>query len=386
MADVRVVRAHGDPASRGREIGRALGDLIERSLAFYNRYFERRGMAPSDLRELLSPYVAATEDRLPDLMAAIKAMAEGAYVPMWELFAVNAFEELEPLLRRSEDAALFQEMKEGLGLGQESTTAEPRSQAPPESPPDDRCATFTVTGPGFTLLGHNEMWLEGDRGNTAMVIEIPDPGGRAIVSPTIVGCLPAVGMNEYGGAQGIQSLRASDDGVGIPRVLVSRHSLEASDRLDAFRRAAIQGRAGGYGHSFAFPGGDTFTLETTATRESVLEGPGPHTNHYLDPQLAELGATPSHGSSTRYRRLNQLIQEREPNTPEAIMGILRDHESAPNATCVHPDPAEREEASAVLFSMVCDVEERKMWVAMGNPCTTPYEEIDLSGVVERGDR
>src|SRR5436309_96866 len=209
MADVRVVRAHGDPATRGREIGRALGDLIERSLAFYDRYFERRGVASDDLRELLSPYVAATEARLPHLMAAIKAMAEGAYVPVWELFAVNAFEELEPLLRRSEDAALFRELKEGLGLGQESSTAEPRSQGPPAASPE-RCATFTVTGPGFTLLGHNEMWMEGDRGNTAVVIEIPDHGGRAIVSPTIVGCLPAVGMNEHGGAQGVQSLRASD--------------------------------------------------------------------------------------------------------------------------------------------------------------------------------
>jgi hypothetical protein len=35
--------------------------------------------------------------------------------------------------------------------------------------------------------------------------------------------------------------------------------------------------------------------------------------------------------------------------------------------------------------MMCDVEERKMWVATGTPCTAPYEQIDLSGVVEGGD-
>jgi hypothetical protein len=40
-----------------------------------------------------------------------------------------------------------------------------------------------------------------------------------------------------------------------------------------------------------------------------------------------------------------------------------------------------DEAEAVLFSMVCDVEAGRMWVAPGNPCVTPYEEIELSGVI-----
>jgi hypothetical protein len=30
----------------------------------------------------------------------------------------------------------------------------------------------------------------------------------------------------------------------------------------------------------------------------------------------------------------------------------------------------------VVFSMVCDVESMRMWVSPGNPCTTPFEEID----------
>jgi hypothetical protein len=39
------------------------------------------------------------------------------------------------------------------------------------------------------------------------------------------------------------------------------------------------------------------------------------------------------------------------------------------------------EASEALFSMVCDVGAGRMWVAAGNPCTTPYEEVDLSDVL-----
>ena len=47
---------------------------------------------------------------------------------------------------------------------------------------------------------------------------------------------------------------------------------------------------------------------------------------------------------------------------------------------MHPEAAKGDEASAVLFGMICDVEARRMWVAPGNPCETAYEEVDLSGV------
>jgi len=66
--------------------------------------------------------------------------------------------------------------------------------------------------------------------------------------------------------------------------------------------------------------------------------------------------------------------------PEAVMEILRDHEGAPEAICVHPDPNEGSEASAVMFSMVAELEEGRMWVAPGNPCKNEYREIDLAGV------
>jgi isopenicillin-N N-acyltransferase-like protein len=247
----------------------------------------------------------------------------------------------------------------------------------------DRCSSFTLTGPEYTLLGHNEQWLAGDYGNVAVVIEIPQDGTPVIASPTVVCCLPAVGMNEFGGAQGIQSLIAADDGVGVPRVMVSRHSLAASDRMDAVRRAGLQGRAGGYGHLFAFAGGDTFIVETTGERVTVLEGPGPHTNHYLDPELAHLGPEPSKGSTARYERLLMMLNERDPTSVTEVMGILGDHQSAPQSVCLHADESHGDESAAIVFSMVCDLEERRMWVAAGNPCSTPFEEIDLSDVIPR---
>lgn len=110
----------------------------------------------------------------------------------------------------------------------------------------------------------------------------------------------------------------------------------------------------------------------------VLDEPGPHTNHYLDPGLARLAPPPSDGSRARLERLRELLTERDPATPEDLMEIMRDHESSPQAICLHPDPEEGEEASAVMFSMVTDVAARRMWVAAGSPCESEFTEIDLA--------
>ena len=363
MTGVRVVVAHGDGFSRGLRVGRELGDLIGGSVTFYHSYLERRGVSSEQLQDLLTPYLVAAETAYPDLMAVLKGMSIGATVPVLELFAINAFEELEPLLEAPEGQLLFLQKKEGYVT--------------------ERCSSLAVRGgDGATLLAHNEHWLAGDADNVAVLVDVPSDGRVPVASPTVVCCLPAVGLNAHGAAQGIGSLTASDDGVGVPRVFVSRSSLEARDRHDALARATMPGRAGGYGHVFAFPGGDCFTVETTGRQHHVIEGPSPHTNHYQS-NLAELAPKPSEGSRARLARLEQLLEERHPGTPEAVMDVMRDHESSPQAICLHPEPGEGDEASACLFSMVADVEARRMWVAVGNPCQRDFHEIDLTQMAVR---
>jgi hypothetical protein len=57
------------------------------------------------------------------------------------------------------------------------------------------------------------------------------------------------------------------------------------------------------------------------------------------------------------------------------MDVLRDHDSSPQAICKHASPGADEE-STVVFSMVCELESGRMWVAPGNPCEHPYEKIE----------
>jgi hypothetical protein len=323
---LRVVRVEGDATARGRRAGELLGDLVARSLAFYRDYLGDRSAD-------LEPFRRAAEQALPEHLAWLDAFAAGAEVAPAELFAVNALEELEQLA------------------------------------PVERCSTFTALGERGTLLGHNEMWLEGDRGNVAVVVEQP-ADGPAVASPTIACCLPAVGVNAHRLAFGVDSLTARDDRVGVPRVFVSRHVLDAASRDDAERRASLGGRAGGYAHVVAAPG-EAFTIETTAQRAATLDGPAPHTNHYLAPELQDVGDEGSASSHARYAHLSELLRERPPRTPDDAMAILRDHACEPT-----PDGD-----YVVVFAMVCEVESGRMWVAPGDPAETPYEEVDLAGVV-----
>ena len=325
-SELRVVRVEGDATARGRRAGEALGDLVARSLVFYRDYL-------SDRSADLEPFRRAAEQALPEHVAWLDAFAAGAEVSPGELFAVNALEELEQLA------------------------------------PVERCSTFAAVGEGFTLLGHNEMWLEGDRGNVAVVVERPAEA-PAVASPTIACCLPAVGLNAHRLAFGVDSLTARDDGVGVPRVFVSRHVLNAADRGDAQRRAGLPRRAGGYAYVVAAPG-ETFTIETTAQRAATLDASGSHTNHYLAPELQDAGDEGSASSLARHEHLSELLRERPPRTPDEAMAILRDHACEPT-----PDGD-----SVVVFSMVCEVESGRMWVAPGDPAETSYDEVDLAGVV-----
>ena len=337
---------------------------MNRSVDFYHRYFERRGVSSEQLQELLTPYLIAAETHFPSFVSVLKGVSIGATVPVLELFAINAFEELEPLLSSADGQMLFLERKEGYA-------------AP--APRQERCSSFAVKAEGTTILAHNEHWLVGDAGNVAVVVDIPNDRPARVASPTVVCCLPAVGVNNHGVGQGIASLTASDDRVGVPRVLVSRASLESQDPSDAIARAGMPARSGGYGHTFVFPSGEPLVVETTAERVAVVDGPPIHTNHYLSPELVPLGPEPSAGSSVRHARVVDLVDERRPSTVPEVMDILRDHATRPQV-CLHADPAEGDEADAVLFSMVAELEGGRMWVAPGNPCETEYEEIDLGGL------
>jgi hypothetical protein len=66
---------------------------------------------------------------------------------------------------------------------------------------------------------------------------------------------------------------------------------------------------------------------------------------------------------------------------QEAFGLLGDHGARDQDICVHPDPAEGPEASAIMFGMVADVANRTLWVAPDNPCVNPFEPFALDDLL-----
>ena len=96
--ELTIVRADGDPARRGRIIGRELAEGHARAVEFTLRYTRRHGLADRHLEPLLAPYLAAARRTVPHLVAQLEGIAEGAGLRFIDVFAVNAFEEIYAVL------------------------------------------------------------------------------------------------------------------------------------------------------------------------------------------------------------------------------------------------------------------------------------------------
>jgi len=337
-----VVRATGTPFERGRAIGRGLAEAINDSLGFVARYLESYGITDRSLDHVLGPYVAASEAAMPDLIEQLRGMAEGAEQPFTTLMAANAFEEL---------------------YGQMELKAESLQ-------PLERCTDVVVDGPEGPLLGHTEQWYAGDDGAVGILVDVPDDG-PVVVAPVVAGTLPLVGINEHGVAVGAMSLSARDEQVGIPRALIARDVLDATDAEDATARARRSGRAGGYSYLMSFPDGEARAVETTASRDAVVIS-RIHTNHALDPSVSEVTFPTSQDSLRRFSRTASLAATVEP-TIEGVVAILADHDGVPESICAHPDPAEGDEGSTILFAMVAEPARRSLTIAAGHACTGTFE-------------
>ncbi len=339
---MEIVIAEGSSLARGRVVGRALAGQIARSIAAMHGARERAGVPVAELAARLAPLRAAAESALPERVAYVRGLAEGADVPFADVFAVNALEEV------------FREQRA------------------------ERCSSLAVATPAGTLLAHNEQWAACELGNCAVVIERPDDGSPWVVSPTVAACLPVVGMNTHGGAFGVDSLVAADDRDGLPRVFTARDVLEARDPADFLARARRRGRAGGYATVAAFSGGRIAVVEQTAFHAEEVAGAAEHTNHYRHPALAELGAPVSATSLSRLDHL-QRLRAALPAEPEPadLMRLLGSHDAEPEPVCAHGPDATDPDGTIVLYAFVADVDRQRIWVCEGPPCTGSFEEVDL---------
>jgi len=348
---MRVIHTSGTPAARGEAVGVALRPEIESSVSFTMAWAADLGADRRRVEALLVPYDDATGRYAPDLAEVLDGMARGSGVDPIALRATNAFEELYAVLDPTATGA-----------------------------PVERCTDALLAGAGGPILVHQEQWYAADADSVAIVVDRPDDG-IAIVAPVVASGLPLVGMNATGASIGAMSLTATDERPGVPRMIVARRALDARDREEAWRTVTTPERAGGYSYCYAFAAGAIALFETTATTAADLGGKRVHANHALDDTVTAVCPSASEGSVSRLARMRELTAERDTWTIADACSLLADHGAAGQDICVHPDPAEGPESSAIMFGMVADVVTRTLWIAPGNPCRNPFEPYALDDLI-----
>ena len=114
-----------------------------------------------------------------------------------------------------------------------------------------------------------------------------------------------------------------------------------------------------------------------------------HTNHFTSPRFggADVGLWVMPDSPFRLQRLVEQIEPKGRLSLDDFRSALADHANHPSGICCHPDqrwdPLEQGETVA---SVLMDLDTRRMWVADGRPCTTPYQELDYSAFLSKPSR
>lgn len=344
MGKLPVIEAAGSNYELGLKVGSAARNLVRDAVDCYRRILPREEgwsgpwAAPAGCLD-------AAREQYPHLVEELQGMADGSGQSFEDLFFLNALEEALDLKPK----------------------------------PPVACTAIALATEGGVWLGHNEDWYAEDA--RAVIAIYGRPVGKpSFLSVTAAPFLAAVGMNEAGIAQGVNSVSSTDSRVGVPRMFAARAALEASSIAAAKLLAAPAKRAGGYNHLLASAAGEIGNLETTATEEDYLEGERLvyHTNHYLSPKLQFLAAQPAEHSLFRLRRLIELEEMilGQPAGPGNLIRVLGDHSNRPLSICKHAQ--EQQSNEGTIFSVIFDLRLFRAQVAVGNPCGNIYREIEIA--------
>ena len=337
-----------DPHRRGALVGARWRDRIAVTWEGYERLFAAMGADDRLQREIGEGALERIAAWAPALAAEIGGLASGAGLEPWMAGALNA---------RTEVLAAV------------------AARTPAE------CTTFVVAppaggGPPRTIQTWD--WYDHLRGNVGTLELAPRPG-RTVRVFTEFGVVGKIGVNSAGLGLHFNILRHADDGggAGVPVHVVARHVLDAADSVEEAseiaRSATVSASTVLTVAAWDGERASARCLELSPAGIAELD-PDPdgglrHTNHFLDPRLAEGERLTADDPSTLARLA--LLEERTADLRAAAditarAAALHDHASG---LCCHPDPeAPFDERWETLATLSLDLEAKRLYVHEGGPC------------------
>jgi isopenicillin-N N-acyltransferase-like protein len=336
LAPPPVVRSTEPGArERGCALGAGERDEILACWAGYERLFSEH---PRDFAE-------ATLERIdnwaPRLAAEIEGIAAGAGLETWQVAALNARTEI---------------LARGRG----------------------ECSTFVCLPRTIQTWDWHE-----HLDDVTFVWELEPRPGHTVRTFTEYGIVGKIGINGAGLGLHLNILHHASDGegVGVPIHVVARRILDEASSVD---EAAEIARSADVCASTVMTAVDRTSAACLELCPDGLAEIRPedgvllHTNHFLDPRLAQGEDTHEEdpGSWDRLERLQQRVGELRAARDHVELAEAMLHHDAP--ICCHPeDGAPFGDRYATLAMISFDLDARLMHVRAGGPCAAGAEWITV---------
>ncbi|OPZ46914.1 MAG: Acyl-coenzyme A:6-aminopenicillanic acid acyl-transferase [Actinobacteria bacterium ADurb.BinA094] len=359
------VQARGSHRELGRAVGEAAREPVHASVDFFREHFT--AMTGGRLTFAAAERQARAYERearlwSPDLVEELEGLAEGSGVPFSRLLVLNCGEEF---------------------------TAEEQPGSPASAPGSmrsgDHCTAVAVAVGGRHVVGHNMDWYTIDAVNNVL-FDLTGPDGTRVMGLAGAPYLLMLGMNSHGIGNVSNSVHSTDNRIGVPNVFVRRSTLAARTLEEARERGLLTARARGTNQVFADTDGRLWDVETSATAHAFMDhtatGFMAHTNHYVAPEMRPFEGYAGGESEVRHATAGRLLAEgiAAGDDPVVLVArVLRSHEPAPDeCICGHPaaddPPAEQ---VMTVGSMICDLDERRLYACAGPPCENEYRVFEM---------
>ena len=109
-----------------------------------------------------------------------------------------------------------------------------------------------------------------------------------------------------------------------------------------------------------------------------------HSNHYVSPEMQAHEGYGGGESEVRLTTAERLLAEglaAGEDPVDLVARVLRTHEpSLEECICGHPEPSlPPGDQGMTVGSLICDLDERRMYACAGPPCENPYQVFEMEG-------
>jgi len=358
------VRVEGEPHERGRQYGEQARERMLRSRDAYEEVFDHYAAWSWDkVTREASRYVPPIGAFRPAYLEEMHGMAEGSGLGFEDVLALNVRTEVMFA------AKARQALSRAVAVAGECTAF----------------AALPEGSGGHVLIGQNWDWLLHSF-DTVVVLEAHQIGKPAYVTVVEAGLLAKLGMNSAGiGLVTNAIVTDLDRGEpGIPFHVLLRSVLDAETVTDALSGLQAGFRSSSANYLLASADGVALDVEAVPGDFSRLRVAAPedglllHTNHLLhaQPGVTDVSLWAMPDSAVRLQRARAIAGAGD-RSRAALTAMLSDHADWPRSICAHPDEHRPKlDQTATVASVVMDLRERRLWLADGQPCQTPYRELD----------